>query len=631
MKNLLLKAAAVTFAFATSALHCYAQNLFTPTSDADAGLSSKQLEKLANLRQNPVYKSIQMVQVGDIPTLETNGFLNVNIPNLPTYTASAFHISHPQNLDGDFKWEGAFYLTGNYNGKDTVEGDGNITLYRKDSEVFGFMRPPYSSDVYELVSFAPGKNAIIKYSSDALNAAGDCGNDTQEPDTPAQKVSSAPCGYIRVLILYTDAAANAVPNIYNTAQIAMADLDGATWNSTAGIDQPKFQLVGVTSLNGGFAEASKAKTTLDIFRNTAFVQAMRDAYAADLVVFLTDGNFHDENNPTYEIWGQSVPGPSVEAYSLVEADKCNTEYTFSHEIGHLLGAHHNLCDDQNTPQCDTPKAGLMHPKKISRPCFICSPGSTQYQTIMWELNGKSRSHLYSTPNYQIWGRDMGDNDYRNNTKIMSDNACSVAGYRADTAVYFTVSITGSSLAHTGQSVTLHATPHNGTLPYGLYVWKMETGLFTYTILASSTADVTFPMPAQAHAYVSVEVYDHYSRTATTEKTVTNFDYLTYMPITQTPGHLRTYKPGAEEDLTMTVYPNPATDIASVALQIPSKDGGCHSLIVSDLLGKVVYSNTITGNGLQNIDINTVKLAAGSYIIRVTGGKEPKIAKLTVTH
>ena len=76
---------------------------------------------------------------------------------------------------------------------------------------------------------------------------------------------------------------------------------------------------------------------------------------------------------------------------------------------------------------------------------------------------------------------------------------------------------------------------------------------------------------------------------------------------------------------LSVSPNPATDVINVSVNVvdPSK---ASELTVTDLTGRVVYTETITGSATT---ISTEALEAGIYIINVKNGDLTSTSKVSV--
>lgn len=80
---------------------------------------------------------------------------------------------------------------------------------------------------------------------------------------------------------------------------------------------------------------------------------------------------------------------------------------------------------------------------------------------------------------------------------------------------------------------------------------------------------------------------------------------------------------------LSIYPNPATEYATVQYSINQKDN--ISLTVMDMTGKVVYQQQLNNQtpGLKKQRIETDNLPKGTYIVQIAGAKHKGAAKMIV--
>lgn len=83
--------------------------------------------------------------------------------------------------------------------------------------------------------------------------------------------------------------------------------------------------------------------------------------------------------------------------------------------------------------------------------------------------------------------------------------------------------------------------------------------------------------------------------------------------------------GIEENLFLSVYPNPANETASVVVDNKAQT----TVEIVNLLGGVVYSNTITSNGLQTVTVPVAELSNGLYHVVVTSAGQKATQKLMI--
>ena len=85
---------------------------------------------------------------------------------------------------------------------------------------------------------------------------------------------------------------------------------------------------------------------------------------------------------------------------------------------------------------------------------------------------------------------------------------------------------------------------------------------------------------------------------------------------------------AQPDETMQVYPNPANDFAVVALNL-SKESHV-ALKLMDVSGKTIaVKNYGSMSGMMNIELNTVSLETGVYVVELTVDNEKLVKRLVV--
>ena len=81
--------------------------------------------------------------------------------------------------------------------------------------------------------------------------------------------------------------------------------------------------------------------------------------------------------------------------------------------------------------------------------------------------------------------------------------------------------------------------------------------------------------------------------------------------------------------SVTVSPNPGNGIFVLNCNLASSDAV--NVTITDAIGRVVYTNTETGNGSTfRLEMDLSSLAAGMYNVKVTNGTSEGITKLVIT-
>lgn len=211
---------------------------------------------------------------------------------------------------------------------------------------------------------------------------------------------------IRVLVLYTSEAQLSVSNIKNTILTAVALTNQSFFNS-----QIHYQLelvyAGRTNYDevGIFTDLNRFQTDGDGYMDE--VHVLRNKYSADVCVLLSSDDM-------YCGLATGIGVSANNAFCAVSSkNNCaTTNYSFGHEIGHLLGCMHDPYVDNNT----TPFAyghGYVHLSGQS------------WRTIMAYGNACNycpRLQYWSNPSVYYGGSPMGTISTHNNSRVWTERS-----------------------------------------------------------------------------------------------------------------------------------------------------------------------------------------------------------------
>lgn len=229
---------------------------------------------------------------------------------------------------------------------------------------------------------------------------------------------------IRVLVLYTQKAKdslNVESNIKNTILTAVALTNQSFINSQINY---RIELVYAGQTNytesGYITDLTRFGTAGDGYMDE--VHALRNKYSADVCVLLSF---------TTDACGRAagIGVTESDAFCLVSTKStcATTNYSFGHEIGHLLGCRHDPAHDSIT----TPFAyghGYVHP-------------SNTWRTIMaYGDSACHRKQYWSNPNVLYNGTPTGTVATQNNARVWNERSNTVMAFRQpDNNVTFTSS------------------------------------------------------------------------------------------------------------------------------------------------------------------------------------------------
>ncbi len=139
------------------------------------------------------------------------------------------------------------------------------------------------------------------------------------------------------------------------------------------------------------------------------VHALRDRYKADVAILIV----HDPNGCGLSA---AVAPPADRAFAVVHHECAALSYSLAHEIGHIIGARHDVgLDDGNHPY---PYGhGYVHGK--------------DWRTMMGyeeSCNGCPRLPIWSSPLIKVGGAPAG-NSMSDNARVIAEGAARVAAFR----------------------------------------------------------------------------------------------------------------------------------------------------------------------------------------------------------
>lgn len=385
-------------------------------------ISSKQVSNSAEyskgiLRKSKAYTSVDFVEINMDKILDYDEFvLQIDGRSIPI---------RKERIDA--KGVNAYVFVG------SNEKDNHVLISVLDNDIQGVVET--DDEVFTIETVGKHQYALLTVDYSALTEA--CGelevendyssafdissgeapgvttvNDNEKAMSPILKSASLHDCKIRVLVLYTSSAHSAVSNMKNTIQTAIALTNQSFINSQINY-QIELVYAGLTDYTeSGFStDLLRFRTSDDGYMDE--VHALRNKYSADVCVLLID-------DCEYCGLATAIGVPEDKAFCAVSiCSTCaTTNYSFGHEIGHLLGCRHDPYVDSRT----TPFAyghGYVAP-------------SNTWRTIMAYRNacGSCPRLLYwSNPNVIYNGEPMGTIATNDNTRVWNERSNTVMAFR----------------------------------------------------------------------------------------------------------------------------------------------------------------------------------------------------------
>jgi hypothetical protein len=217
---------------------------------------------------------------------------------------------------------------------------------------------------------------------------------------------------IRLIIAYTKAAASHYNDI-QTDLIPLAIEDANESFRNSGISNVKLELAYAyetnyvesgTHFDHVFRFADKGDGYMDE------VHALRDKYKADVGILIV-------NDPNGCGLSAEVHARSERAFAVVHHECAANMYSMAHEIGHLIGARHDMAlDDAKEP------FAFGHG-------FVYGKSWRTMMSYKDSCDGCPRVPVWSSPMVKIRGIPAGTADGDDNARVIAENAARIAKFR----------------------------------------------------------------------------------------------------------------------------------------------------------------------------------------------------------
>lgn len=436
MALFMLNPASITFSQST--------DFITFPDEQTITLSSQAQQRLDAARAHPATVSAWLIQFHDLANVLSQEILRFSLPKIGPIVAKAVRIGQPDS--SNVAWSGVlegsqtpmFFIVVNGNVSGMIHaqqdvfrikplGDGEHVLIHLDQSKF-VPDDPFGSD-------SPKKKAAPVGESQSLSSAlGKSGGE--------KMIAAGPV--IDLLVAYTQTVANN-NNISSLIASCEQPVNEILINSgnSARVDvvhsvQVTYEERGITQTDINELQDNNGDDELDV------VHGLRDQYGADIVVLLIA--FGDHRGLAYHVPARNA----TEAFCVVEDGAAVSNYTFAHEIAHLVGCRHAW-----------DPAGTYEHAHIRQ--------QNGWKTVVAsEAPSTPRIPYWSNPNKTYGGSPMGTTCCNDNARKWETRDGTVASFRSKQPP--SVTISGPSALMYKESGTWTAAASGGAPPY-TYAWR----------------------------------------------------------------------------------------------------------------------------------------------------------------
>ncbi|MFN0177099.1 MAG: zinc-dependent metalloprotease [Saprospiraceae bacterium] len=371
-------------------------------------LNSAEQSKLSQIQGLSTTISVQHLQINPIQNYLQVTTLQLELPDgSATLSFIADQVNSLPN--GDYYWAGE-------------NSDGStFRIGKYGTELLGNLYVAITGYHYLIQNLSSSKYILVKNQIGYLGG-GECGTpvmpDLESDDTVGDRYGCE-TNTIRILFLFTAAAAASPSGInpVTLAPVIIAELNGSTLASGLTASDISFVSAGAILLPG-FAESSNIDNDVVSLAGNTTAIGLRNGAFADIVVLITR-----EGYPCCKVGvARGQTASSELAFVVAQITNAATDFTVTHEIGHLIGARHQRCSncDYDPLSCDD--LTNAHGWDIG----------DNFKTIMKQLPcSGARIGRWSNPDAPFMGISTGTSS-NNNAKKLKDRAPRVACFRATT-------------------------------------------------------------------------------------------------------------------------------------------------------------------------------------------------------
>jgi peptidyl-Asp metalloendopeptidase len=510
--------------------------LFTEIGSDAIALTPDEIKVIQFYQEKPTTNSVKLVRVApNYNDFEQLRFRPIGQELQRMATKSSVTIE-----DEDIKnsWVGNLEQT---------DGGGHLILFDTPFGTMGSLM--YGDKTIEIIGLRDDISVYVESNND-INPQNDCANISESVSSTLLCDESSNCtAVVDVLAIIHIAAAYALdPNFSLIAPLGSSNHDYrdriryriqkeiARTNlafANSDIQNKKLRLVGVNYID--LPVSNSISIDLVSITKNKLAQQFRKNAKADIVVLITDQKYIPDLGVALQFPYYSV----AQAFAVVEASTIGTSFfTFSHEVGHLLGANHD----------GLAGVGCAHAHRMGQPQNFTKG------TIL--AGNVSRILHYSNPEVNYNGEPTGVINEEDNARKIKNSACLVSNFSESLTNINYSFIDGKETiccnCTNKYTAVMTAYPTVSNYTY-VWEWSIDPNFGTFTKLTTSTTnEITVGNLAKPFFYLRVKSYNIAGDILAT--IVTN-KIEVIQPCPEPPGSILT---------NVNIFPNPAAEELNLA-------------------------------------------------------------------
>lgn len=593
-------------------------------------LNDKQDKAVKLLSREKKYKKMNFVNVGKLADVQEAGSFYVNVPgkNKP-------YRVKPKLVEGDIAT--SYGMMGSL-----TDSIGQVILTSRNGILRGYV--DLGADKYELVHIGDDLYAWLTLEPKAASCSATYAPLPTPVDKPRHSgARQEACSYnpVRILIAYTQSAANQTSDINGLVDQAIWSFRAALSNSAAYYYPPQFVVIGQTGWNESFGANPQdpGRQNNDANNFADFIASERNRTNADICICITGNDYTN-----FDGIAQNVVVDANNNYAcLIEANSVINGFGFSHELGHLFGLQHHDCDQ--SPNGELTSNGTI---LRNRGCVPYDPSAgfhgfrferdrNRWHTIMHydyfeQAGGGLFDPLYikhfipinhfSDPNIQYDGRPTGDAGHRN-AWVLRGNSSVIASHRPGNGVVNGYIEAPTQVAYYQNFVAevVYSCADNYS-----FEWRVSRdGGLTYSgVLSQSDLYNTSIYPEQPAIILQCRI------NATGGSTVV-YHIVEGVSGDPTPARKAAEAVSDTDNYLLSVSPNPAPSDVTVSFTLPEAQSAQISVV--NALGTPVHTLALekVGAGTHTRTLILKKLPAGLYVVQLATPLRTLSKKIIITH